>query len=337
VILLVTIIRNRLLMLVLVIFGVSLITFFMANVIPGDPARMMVGQHASQEAYERIREQLGLNKPLYVQYIDYMKGLVHGDLGTSIRTQQPVLNDLLAYFPATLELVIYAFIFAIIFGTLLGVLTAVKNNTKWDYIGRFISTTGVSVPVFLSGLVVIIIFYGKLGWFPASGRLDLFVEPPPRITGLYTVDSLLTGNFQCFANALWHLLLPSIILGYVQMSTITRQIRSSMIDVLNEEYIRTAKANGLSKGFLIFRYALRNALIPTVTVIGVSFGSLLGGAVVTETVFNWPGMEKYVVDSITNLDFPAIMGFTIFIAIGYVLINLIVDLLYIVLDPQIRE
>lgn len=309
----------------------------MTNIIPGDPARMMVGQHASQEAYQRIRDQLGLNKPLVVQYFDYMKGLVQGDLGTSIRTQQPVMKDLIAYFPATLELIIYAFIFAIIFGTLLGVLTAVKNNTKWDFFGRVFSITGVSVPVFLSGLIVIIVFYGKLGWLPASDRMDLFVDPPPRITGLYTIDSLVTGNFAAFKNALWHLLLPSIILGFVQMSTITRQVRSSMLEVLNEEYIRTAKANGLSNGFLIFRYALRNALIPTITVIGISIGSLLGGAVVTEIVFNWPGMGKYVVDSITNLDFPAIMGFTIFIAIGYVLINLIVDLLYIVLDPQIRE
>lgn len=331
------IIKKRLVMLIFVIFGVSLITFIMTNIIPGDPARMIVGQRASQEAYQKIREQLGLDQPLIIQYFDYMKGLLHGNLGTSIRTQQPVLNDLIAFFPATLELVIYAFIFAIIFGVFLGVITAVKNNTKWDYIGRIISITGVSLPVFLSGLIVIIIFYGKLGWFPASGRLDLFVVPPPHITGLYTLDSLLVGQIETFKNSVWHLILPSIILGYVQLSTITRQVRSSMIEVLNEEYIRTAKANGLSHWFLIIRYALRNALMPTITVIGISFGMLLGGAVVTEIVFNWPGMGKYVVDSISNLDFPAIMGFTLLIAVGYVLINLIVDLLYLFLDPQIRE
>ncbi|MBO8156989.1 MAG: ABC transporter permease [Bacillaceae bacterium] len=331
------IIRNRLIMLVFVVFGVSFITFLMSNVIPGDPARMIVGPRGDQATYQRIREQLGLNDPLYVQYVDYMKGIFTGDLGTSIRTQQPVLDDLITYFPATLELVIYAFLFAIFFGVMIGVITAVKNNTKWDYIGRFFSITGVSLPVFLSGLIFIIIFYGKLGWFPGSGRIDLFMELPPRITGLYTVDSLLVGNFEAFKNSLWHLIMPSIILGYVQLSTIVRQVRSSMLDVLNQEYIRTAKANGLSEWFLIIRYALRNALIPVITVVGVSFGMLLGGAVVTEMIFNWPGMGKYVVESIGFLDFPAIMGFTLLISVGYVIINLIVDLLYIVLDPRVRE
>jgi peptide/nickel transport system permease protein len=331
------IIKKRLVMLVFVVFGVSVIMFLMTHVIPGDPAQMIVGQHASQETYQNVREQLGLNDSLFVQYFDYIKGVLQGDLGTSIRTQQPVLSDLIAYFPATLELIFYAFIFAIFFGVILGVITAVKNNTKYDYIGRIISIMGVSIPVFLSGLVVIIILYGMLGWFPASGRLDLFLESPPHITGFYTIDSLLTGQFDVFTNSLWHIILPSIILGYVQLSTVARQVRSSMIDVLNEEYIRTAYANGLPKLFLIIRYALRNALIPTITVIGVSVGTLLGGAVVTEIVFNWPGMGKYVVDSITSLDFPAIMGFTFVISIGYVFINLVVDLLYVVLDPQIRE
>lgn len=332
-----TIVKQRLIMLVFVIFGVSLITFLMTNVIPGDPARMIVGPRGSEETYQRIREQLGLNDPLLVQYFNYMKGIFTGDLGTSVRTQQPVLDDLIAFFPATLELVIYAFIFAIILGTVIGVLTAVKNNTKWDYIGRFFSITGVSFPVFLSGLIAIIIFYGKLGWLPGSGRLDFFIDPPRQITGMYTIDSLLTGNMEAFKNSLLHLIMPALILGYVQLSTITRQVRSSMLDVLNQEYIRTAKANGLSYWYLIIRYALRNALIPMITVVGVSFGMLLGGAVVTEIVFNWPGMGKYVVDSISFLDFPAIMGFTLLISIGYVLINLIVDLLYIVLDPRVRE
>jgi len=331
------IIKKRLIMLIFVIFGVSLIMFLMTHVIPGDPARMIVGQRASQETYQRVREQLGLNDPLYVQYFHYLGQLAHLNLGTSIRTQQPVISDLLAYFPATLELIFYAFLFAIFFGVILGVITAVKNNTKYDYIGRIFSLTGVSVPVFLSGLAAIIIFYGKFGWFPASGRLDMFLNPPPRITGFYTIDSLLTGNFAVFKNAIWHLVMPATVLGLVQLSTIARQVRSSMIEVLNQEYIRTAHANGLPKWFLIIRYALRNALIPTVTVIGVMFGTLLGGAVVTETVFNWPGMGSYVVQSISSLDFPAIMGFTLVISVAYVLINLIVDLLYLFLDPQIRE
>lgn len=331
------IVKDRLIMLIFVIFGVSMITFLLSNVIPGDPARMIVGQRASQEVYEQVREQLGLNDPLHIQYFNYVKGLLHGDLGTSIRTKQPVLSDLLTYFPATLELVIFAFLFAIFFGIIIGVLTAVYKNTFIDYIGRIFSISGVSIPAFLSGLIVILIFYKHLGWFPSSGRMDLMMARPPTITGFYTIDSLLVGDFTAFQNALKHLFLPSLVLSYVQLSAITRQVRSSMIQVLNEDYIRTAKANGISSWMLTIRYALRNSLIPTITVIGVSFGALLGGAVVTEIVFNWPGMGKYVVDSIGNLDFPAIMGFTIFIAAAYVIINLIVDLLYLVLDPQIRE
>lgn len=331
------VIRNRLLMLVLVIFGVSCITFLMSNVIPGDPARMIVGVKASEETYQRVREQMGLNDPLYEQYITYMKGLVTGDLGTSLRTQQPVLEDLITYFPATAELVFYSFVVAIILGTLIGVLTAVKTNTVWDYIGRIFSISGVSLPVFWSGLMAIILFYGVLGWLPASERLDLFVDAPPTISGFYTIDSLLAGDMEAFHNSVLHLVLPVSILAFVHLSAITRQIRASMLEVLQQDYIKTARANGLSSGFLIVRYALRNALMPAVTVVGLSIGSLLGGAVVTETIFNWPGMGKYVVDSIGSLDFPAIMGFTIMIAIGYVLINLIVDLLYLALDPQIRE
>lgn len=331
------IVKDRLIMLIFVIFGVSMITFLLSNVIPGDPARMIVGQRASQEVYEQVREQLGLNDPLHIQYFNYVKGLLHGDLGTSIRTKQPVLSDLLTYFPATLELVIFAFLFAIFFGIIIGVLTAVYKNTFIDYIGRIFSISGVSIPAFLSGLIVILIFYKHLGWFPSSGRMDLMMARPLTITGFYTIDSLLVGDFTAFQNALKHLFLPSLVLSYVQLSAITRQVRSSMIQVLNEDYIRTAKANGISSWMLTIRYALRNSLIPTITVIGVSFGALLGGAVVTEIVFNWPGMGKYVVNSIGNLDFPAIMGFTIFIAVAYVIINLIVDLLYLVLDPQIRE
>ncbi|MBP1948331.1 ABC transporter permease [Virgibacillus litoralis] len=331
------VIKDRMIMLVFVVFGVSLITFLISNVIPGDPARMIVGQRASQETYQSIREQLGLNDPLIIQYFNYVKGLFTGDLGTSIRTQQPVLEDILSYLPATLELIIIAFMIAIFFGMIIGVFTGIYNNTMIDYIGRIFSISGVSTPIFLSGLIVIIIFYGQLDWLPSSGRLDLTMARPPTVTGFYTVDSLMVGNLETFRNAVSHIFLPALILSYVLLSTVTRQVRSSMIDVLNKEYIRTANANGLSKWTVNVRYALRNSLIPTITVIGVSFGSLLGGAVVTEIVFNWPGMGKYVVDSIGSLDFPAIMGFTIVIAIGYVLINLIVDLLYIFLDPQIRE
>lgn len=324
-------------MLIFVLFGVTVGTFIMSHVIPGDPAQIMAGPHASAQTIAAIRHRLGLDQPLLVQYWDYMKGLLHGNLGISIRTQDPVAKDLIAFFPATLELVLYAFLVAIVLGVSLGVLSAVKKGTWWDYLARVFAIGGVSIPVFWSGLLLILIFYAKVGWLPASGRLDITLPPPPTITGLYTVDSALTGYWADFSNSLWHLVLPAIALSYVQLSVIMRQVRSSMLEVLSKEFMLTGRANGLGRMFLIIRYGLRNAMIPTITVIGLSFGSLLGGAVVTETVFDWPGMGNYVVQSIGSLDFPAIMGFTVVIAIVYVLINLLVDLLHYALDPQIRR
>jgi peptide/nickel transport system permease protein len=331
------IIAKRLVMLVLVVFGVTLITFLLSHIIPGDPARMMVGQRASEQTLLTVRKQLALDQPVGVQYELYLRGLLHGDLGTSIRTQQPVARDLMTFFPATVELALVAFVFAILIGIPLGVLSAVKKDTAWDHSGRVFAIAGVSIPVFWSGLVVILIFYGYLGWFPSTGRMDINLHPPTHITGLYLVDSLLSGDWIAFKNSLWHLFLPAVVLSYAQLAIVMRQVRASMLEVLGQEYIRTARANGISGLFLLFQYALRNALIPTITVIGLSFGSLLGGAVVTETIFSWPGMGKYVVDSISNLDFPAIMGFTLLISIGYIVINLLVDVTYYYLDPQIKE
>ena len=330
-------ILKRLGFLVFVIFGVTLVSFFLSHVIPGDPASMLAGQHASKETVQSIRQQLGLDQPVWIQYFHYAGALITGDLGTSIRTQQPVLNDLITFFPATLELAIVAFIFAIIIGIPLGVLSAVKKNTFWDHFSRIFSISGVSIPVFWSGLVIILIFYGYLGWFPANGRIDVNINPPTHITGFYILDSILTGDTIALKSSLNHIFLPAIVLSYAQLAIITRQVRASMLEVLSQEYIRTAIANGINGPLLMISYALRNALIPTITVIGTSFGSLLGGAVVTETVFGWPGMGKFVVDSISYLDFPAIMGFTIVISTGYVFINLIVDILYGLLNPQIRE
>lgn len=331
------IILKRLSMLALVLVGVTLLTFFLSHVIPGDPARLMVGQRASEETLQEVRRQLGLDQPVWVQYFTYIQGLFAGDFGTSIRTQQPVGHDLLSFFPATLELAILAFFIAILLGIPLGILSAIKKDTGWDHCSRIFSIAGVSTPVFFSGLVGILLFYKFFALLPSSGRFDLGITPPIKITGLYLFDSLLTGNWAAFKNSLWHLLLPSFTLAFAQLAIVTRQVRASMLEVLSQEYIRTALANGISGPVLLFRYALRNALIPTITVVGLSFGSLLGGAVVTETIFSWPGMGKYVVDSIAFLDFPAIMGFTFVISIGYVLINLIVDLTYYALDPQIKE
>lgn len=328
---------KRLGLLLLVVFGVTLVTFFMSHVIPGDPASLIAGQRASEETLQSIRQQLGLDQPVWIQYFHYIGDLITGDLGTSIRTQRPVLDELITFFPATLELAIAAFIIAIVLGIPLGVLAALKKNSIWDNLSRVFSISGVSIPVFFSGLIVILIFYGKLGWLPSNGRIALDVNPPTHITGFYIVDSLLTGDMIALKSSLQHLILPALVLSYAQLAVITRQVRASMLEVMSQEYIRTAVANGIKGRLLIVSYALKNALIPTVTVIGVAFGSLLGGAVVTETIFGWPGMGKFVVDSISFLDFPAMMGFTIIISIGYVLINLIVDIIYGLLNPQMKQ
>mgnify|MGYP003489447274 CR=1 FL=1 len=330
-------IAKRLGLLVFVVFGVTLVTFFMSRVIPGDPASMIAGQRASEETLQSIRQQLGLDQPIWVQYFNYMGDLLRGDLGNSIRTQRPVVDDLLSFFPATLELAIAAFIIAILVGIPLGVLAALKKNTFWDHLSRVFSISGVSIPVFFSGLIAILVFYGILDWLPSNGRIGMDVNAPTHITGFYIIDSLLTLDMVALKSSLEHLLLPAVVLSFAQLAVITRQVRASMLEVMSQEYIRTAVANGIKGWLLIVSYALRNALIPTVTVIGVAFGSLLGGAIVTETIFGWPGMGRFVVESIQFLDFPAIMGFTIFIGVGYVLINLAVDIIYLFLNPQLKR
>ncbi|AEG61599.1 ABC transporter permease [Desulforamulus ruminis] len=322
---------------VLVLLGVTLFTFIISHMIPGDPARMLVGQRASEETLLRMRAEMGLDQPVYIQYVQYMKALFQGDLGLSIRTQQPVLEELKTFFPATLELTLVSMFLTLVIGIPLGVLAALKRDKIADHLSRIIALLGVSTPLFWSGLMVLLVFYKYLNWFPASGRIDVFLAPPPEVTGMYLLDSLLTGDNRLFFNALHHMILPAACLAYIQLAIIARQVRSSMLEVLEQDYIRTAKANGLPRYKIIFQYALKNALLPTVTVAGLIFGELLGGAIITETVFAWPGMGKYVVDSVSFLDFPAIMGFTLIVAFCYVIINLLVDLLYKILDPQIRE
>ena len=328
---------QRLLMLVLVLACVSVATFLMARVVPGDPAQVIAGPHASPATVASIRHQLGIDKPLMSQYVTYMRGLLHGDLGTSITTHRPVSEDLLAFFPATFELVFYAFLLALLVGVPLAVLAAVRRNSILDYLARIVSVAGLSMPTFWFGLVLILLAYGELGLLPSSGRLSSSLPPPPHISGLYTLDAALTGYWATFVDSVRHLILPVLALAYVQLAVIVRQLRTSLIAVLGTDYVRTSRAAGLSSRTVILRYGLRNALVPVLTVVGISFGTLLGGAVVTETVFDWPGMGNYVVHSVETLDFPAIMGFTIVIAVAYVLINLFVDLLNIALNPQIRR
>ena len=332
-----TLIRQRCWGLVLVMIGVCVITFIISHLIPGDPARLLAGDRASNEMVQHMRQQLGLDQPLYVQFYRYVVDLLHGNLGTSIRTGRPVLEDLRAFFPATLELAFSALLLAILFGVPLGVLSAVYRNKFPDHIVRMLSVIGISTPAFWLGLGVIILFYGHLNLLPGGGRLDDWLDPPTSISGFYVLDSLLTGNHEALWNSLQHLLLPALTLAFVHMGVVARQIRSAMLEQMGEDYIRTARANGLSKWRVILSHALPNALIPSVTVLGLAMGDLLYGAVLTETVFAWPGMGAYVVSSIQALDFPAVMGFAVVVSFAYVLVNLLVDLLYVWIDPRISR
>ena len=331
------IIRRRLGFLILVVVGVSLITFAISHMIPGDPARLIAGERASDEIVAHIRETLRLDRPLWEQYAHYARDLFHGDLGTSIRTGRPVADDIIAFLPATLELVVVALLFAVAVGVPLGVMSAVWRDRPIDHLVRTIAVTGISTPAFWLGLLVILCFYGRLQWLPAGGRIDQLIDPPRAITRLYLIDALLTGNGAAFLSSLRHIILPALTLGFVHIGVVARQIRSAMLDQLNEDYVRTARAGGLSRWRVVLGHALPNALIPSVTVLGLAFGDLLYGAVLTETVFAWPGMGSYVVASIQALDFPAVMGFTIVVSFAYVLVNLAVDLVYLALDPRITE
>ncbi len=328
---------RRLVLLVFVVAGVAIVTFTISHLIPGDPAQLIAGDKASAETLAHVRQELGLDRPVTQQFIIYVKQLLSGDLGQSLRTRRSVSSDIALFLPATLELGISALIMAILIGVPLGVLSAIYKDGPIDQVARAVSVAGISMPVFWFGLALIIVFYVKIPILPGSGRIELGIAPPPRVSGFFLIDSLVAGDMAAFRSTLYHLVLPAFVLAFANLGIITRQIRASMLDVLQEDYVRTARANGLSRSAVILRHALPNALIPSVTLLGLAVGDLLYGAVLTETIFAWPGMGSYVVSSIQTLDFPAIMGFTIVASLGYVLINLAVDLTYMVLDPQIRE
>lgn len=330
-----SILRQRCWGLLLVMIGVCVITFIISHLIPGDPARLLAGDRASDEMVQHIRHQLGLDLPLWQQFIHYVSELLHGDLGTSIRTGRPVLADIRLFFPATLELALCALLLALLIGVPLGVLSAVFRNRWLDHLVRLLAITGISTPAFWLGLGVIVLFYGHLNLLPGGGRLDDWLDPPAHVTGLYLIDSLLAGDSEAFFNSLQHLILPALTLAFVHLGIVARQIRSAMLEQLSEDYIRTARASGLPGWRIVMTHALPNALIPSITVLGLALGDLLYGAVLTETVFSWPGMGAYVVASIQSLDFPAVMGFAVVVSFAYVLVNLLVDLLYLWIDPRI--
>ena len=327
---------KRLVFLVVTLWGILTLTFFISRVIPGDPARLAAGIRAKPEQVKQLQKELGLDRPLIEQYGRYITNVVRGNLGKSIRTRRPVSVDLIEYFPATVELTVFAMILCLVIGIPLGIASAVWQGSFVDHASRLVSTSAVSMPPFWLGLLLQLIFFRWLKLLPAMGRLSIYLSPPPHITGLYVLDSLLTGNWTTLGDSLVHLVLPSIALAAGSMAVISRMTRSSFLEVLSSDYIRTARSKGLPERVILLRHAFRNALLPIITSIGLQFGVLLAGAVPIEVVFTWPGIGLYAVQSILFSDFPAILGVTFVVAIVYSVLNLIVDLLYTVIDPRIR-
>ncbi len=331
-------IARRVVLMAVAALGVTLISFLVAHTVPADPIVSNLGQIASQrpEIVQAFREKWGLDKPLHVQYIAFVGNLTRGELGTSINTRRAVTKDLALFFPATIELATAAVLFALVLGIPLGIFAAVRRDGPVDHLARGVSLVGVSIPIFWLATVSLVLFYATLHWTVGPGRLGPQIERPAVVTGLYTIDSLLAGDFETFRDAASHLILPGLVLASSIMGLVTRVTRSSMLEVLSQDYTRTARAKGLSAGRVIARHALRNALIPTVTILGLAYGGLLSGAVMTETIFAWPGLGRYAFQSVRTNDFPAIMAVTFVIGLMYVLVNLVVDLLYGWLDPRIH-
>jgi peptide/nickel transport system permease protein len=328
-------ITRRICMLIYVLFGVSLTISLLMRLIPGDPALVMLGERATAERLAEVRRGLGLDQPLAIQYLIYLRNILSGNLGRSIHTNTRVVEELLARFPATIELSLAAICLASVIGILAGIVSATRRHSVLDSGFMLLSLAGVSMPIFWLGLMLIWTFAVLLGWFPPSGRLDvrIFLDS---ITGFYLLDSLLTRHWQAFWSALWHIALPSLTLATVPLAVIARMTRSSLLEVLRQEYIMTARSKGLSEWMVVTRHALRNALIPILTVGGLQFGLLLGGAILTETIFSWPGLGRLLYHAVLARDYPMVQGGTLLIAATFSVLNLVVDILYAVANPKIR-
>jgi peptide/nickel transport system permease protein len=331
-------IARRLMLAAVALLGLTVITFAVSHAVPSDPIVANLGQQASQrpEIVAAFRAKWGLDRPPYLQYLTFLRGLAVGDLGISINTRRPVSRDLAHFLPATIELSTVAIFFAVAVGLPLGVLSALHRDGPIDHLARLVSLVGVSIPIFWLATVSLVVFYAALSLAPGPGRLGPQISAPPGVTGFYVIDSLLSGNVLTLRSALAHLVLPALVLSSSIMGLVTRVTRSSMLEVLSQDFMRTARAKGLTESTVVVRHALRNALIPTVTILGLAYGSLLSGAVMTETIFSWPGLGRYAFEAAVSNDFPSIMGVTFVIALMYVLANLAVDLCYGMLDPQIR-
>jgi peptide/nickel transport system permease protein len=314
---------------------VSIVVFFMVRAIPGDPAQIMLGQQATQEQVQHVRENMGLDKPILVQYGLFLKNAVRGDLGDSIVTGRPVTTELRVRLPATFELVAFAMLIAVLVGIPVGVISAVRQYSLLDKTTSVLALTGISMPIFWLAMILVVIFGVNWELLPFPGRLDPTMAITS-ITGLVLVDSLLTLNFAGFWDGLLHLIMPALALATIPMAVIMRMTRSSMLEVMNEDYVRTARAKGVVPWRVISKHALRNAMLPTITVIGLQVGLLMGGAILTETIFSWPGIGLYTYTSVSSRDYASIQGIVLYGALLFVLINLLVDILYAVLDPRVR-
>jgi peptide/nickel transport system permease protein len=330
---------RRLLLIIPMLIGITLLTFTVSHLVPSDPLVVIVSEKAldQPDIVNAAIRKWGLDKSLPEQYFYYLWNLAHGDLGVSFKTKRPVAQDLAQYLPATVELGLASLFFALALGLPLGIMAAIRAGSWVDHLARFISLLGASMPPFWSGLMALFVFYFKMQILPGPGRVDTRMIVPTTITGLHLVDTLLVGDMNAFADALHHLILPSVILGWFTLALVCRITRSSLLEVLRMDYIRTARAKGLHERAVLLRHALRNAFIPTLTVLGLAFAGLMTGAIMTETIFAWPGIGRYAVESAANLDYPAVLGTTLLIAVIYIFINLAVDVLYGVIDPRIRE
>ncbi len=325
---------RRSLIIIPTLLGVSVVVFLLLSITPGDPAELLLGERATVESLEAMREYLGLNEPLHVQYGLFLKRLIKLDLGETIWTRQKVSIEIKERFPATMELSLAAMFISCFFGVILGIVSASRQYSVFDYLSMVVSLIGVSMPVFWLGLVLMLVFGLNLGWFPISGRIGINVELEG-ITNCYILDAIITRNWTALRDVLHHLALPAIALSTIPMAIVARMTRSSMLEVLRQDYIKTARAKGLSEMKVVFKHALRNGLIPVVTVIGLQFGILLGGAILTETVFAWPGVGKWLFEGVIKRDYMVIQGGTMLVATVFVLVNTLVDLLYAFINPRI--
>ena len=330
-------VAKRLIFLVAMLFGLMAVTFSISHVAPGDPAALAAGPDASKEMVEAIRVKYGLDRPLWEQFVRYASGIFQGDFGVSIRTTRNVATDLARYFPATFELVTFAMLMACLLGIPLGMVSALFRNGFVDHATRILSVSGMALPMFWLGLMLQLLIALHLGWLPLGGRLELMTDPPPAVTHLYLIDSLLAGDLATFGEAVTHLILPATALSFPALASIMRVNRAEMLETLSQDYVTGARAMGIASWRIVCLYALKNTLIPTLAMIGLRYGWMLGGTVLVESVFDWPGIGLYAVESALASDFQPIMGVTLLIGLNFMLANLLIDILYVWIDPRLRE